>query len=135
MCPLGNVISRHGISYHCYTDDILQGQPSPLYQSHITISFICPDHLSRGNKIMDESDLPSAEQHQNRSHFNCHPHQVKACPITSISFLSSALSSIVTNLVVKIYPQLIFEQHIKDWWQKPSFLRLQHIQNSAAGSS
>ena len=56
------------------------------------------------------------------------PHQVHSSPITSISFSSQdlPLSSIVTNLGVKIDPHLNFEAHINHLC-KTSFFHLRNI--------
>lgn len=49
--------------------------------------------------------------------------------------MPSPLSSIVTHLVVKMYPQLIFEQHIQNRRLRPPFLNLWTLTNSAPCSS
>ena len=56
------------------------------------------------------------------------PHQIQSCPITSISFSGQniPLSSTVTNLGVKMDPQLNLESHIKHLC-KTSFFHLKNI--------
>ena len=56
------------------------------------------------------------------------PHQTKSSPITSITFSGSniPLSSSVTNLGVKMDPQLTFKSHISNLC-KTSFYHLQNI--------
>ena len=55
------------------------------------------------------------------------PHQVQSSPITTISFSSQAipLSTSVTNLGVKLDPQLTFVNHIKHLYKTCFF----HIKN------
>ena len=99
---LGQVISCHCFSFHCYDDD------TQLYCSCnptliITVVPVKTHHVSGGDNGMNGAQLPPTQQLNNRAILVGTPHQTKSSSITSITFSGSdiPLSSALTTLGVK----------------------------------
>ena len=132
MLPLGTIISRHGISYHCYADD------SQLYLRTIPLPNATPSSPSSPTSTLTTClEETKAWMTHNFLQLNSSkteviligtPHQVNSSPITSITFSNQILplSSVVTNLGVKMDPHLTFDSHIKHLC-KTSFFHLRNI--------
>uniref|UniRef100_A0A6Q2XW77 Reverse transcriptase domain-containing protein n=1 Tax=Esox lucius TaxID=8010 RepID=A0A6Q2XW77_ESOLU len=125
MLPLGHVISRHGISFHCYADDTqLYIKTNPTPATALSTLSICleeietwmADNFLQLNSSKTEAILVGT------------PHQTRSSTITSITFSGHDihLSSSVTNLGVRMDPHLTYDAHIKHLC-KTSFFHLRNI--------
>ena len=124
MLPLGRILRKHGISFHCYADDT---------QLYIRIDISSSAPLSTLTTCLEEIE---AWMKLNFLQLNCSkteailvgtPHQVRSSNITTITFSdqTTPLSTSVTNLGVTFDPHLTFENHIKQLCKKAFF----HLRN------
>ena len=127
MLPLGSIISRHGVSFHCYADDTQlylrinptssAALPSPTLTACLEeIQAWMKQHFLKLNSSKTKAIIVGT------------PHQVRSSTITTITFSGQdiTLSSTVTNLGVKMDAHLTFEAHIKQLC-KNSFYHLRNI--------
>ncbi len=125
MLPLRRVISKHGLSFHCYADD------TQLYIK------TAPDPLTALSSLTTCLEETKAWMNSNFLQLNCNktevhligtPHQVHSSSITHLTFDGQLipLSSSATNLGVRFDPHLTFTVHIKHLC-KTSFHHLRNI--------
>ena len=127
MLPLGRVISRHGISFHCYADDTqLYFKINPASSDTLPSSTLTTC-LGETKAWMKENFL-QLNSSKNEAILIGTPHQTRSSTITSITFAGHDihLSPSVTNLGVIMDPHLTFELHIKQLC-KNSFYHLKNI--------
>ncbi len=128
LIPLGQVISHHGLSFHCYADDT---------QLYVNAKAATPPSLSSPSQLTICLEEIKAWMGHNFLQLNSSkteailvgtPRQTQSSPIISINFSGTniPLSSTVTNLGVKMDPQLTFESHINHLC-KTSFYHLRNI--------
>ncbi len=102
MLPLGNIIRKYGISFHCYADD------TQLYIS------TRQDETSKLSKLTEILLIGPKNSTQNLLDYNL---QLDGCPVTS---------STVKNLGVILDSNLSFENHISNV-TKTAFFHLRNI--------
>uniref|UniRef100_A0AAQ5ZK56 Reverse transcriptase domain-containing protein n=1 Tax=Amphiprion ocellaris TaxID=80972 RepID=A0AAQ5ZK56_AMPOC len=125
MLPLGHIIGKHGMSFHCYADD------TQLYLHTDPTSTSAPSALIA---CLEETKAWLAENFLQLNASKTEailigtPHQLKSSPISAISLsdFSIPLSSSVRNLGVIFDPHLSFEHHIQNLC-KISFFHLKNI--------
>ena len=127
MSPLGRIIRKHGIAFHCYADDTqlyLRLKPTPAIAQPLVTLNSCLEEVDAWMKANFLQLNWAKTQAIQVGTVN----QIKSLPITSITFSGKTipLSSSVTNLGVIFDPQLTFETHIKSLCQK-SFYHLKNI--------
>ena len=127
MLPLGHIIRKHGISFHCYADDTqlyLRLKPTPSTPQPLVTLDSCLEEIEAWMKL-NYLQLNSSKTQAIQIGT---PHQIKSLPITNITFSGQTipLSTSVTNLGVIMDSQLTFETHIKSLCQK-SFFHLRNI--------
>uniref|UniRef100_A0A3B3TCC0 Reverse transcriptase domain-containing protein n=1 Tax=Paramormyrops kingsleyae TaxID=1676925 RepID=A0A3B3TCC0_9TELE len=128
MLPLGNIISRHGLSFHCYADDI------QLYLRTTPITSTAPLSASTLTNCLEDIEVwmrlnfLKLNSSKTEAILVGTPHHLRSCTITSITFSGQniPLSTSVTNLGVKMDPQLTFDTHIKHLC-KSTFYHLKNI--------
>ena len=125
MLPLGRILRKHGISFHCYADDTqLYIRIDPSSSAPLSTLTTCLEEIEAWMKL-------------NFLQLNCSkteailvgtPHQVQSSNITCITFSgqNTPLSTSVTNLGVTIDPHLTFDNHIKQLC-KTAFFHLRNI--------
>ena len=124
MLPLGSIISRHGVSFHCYADDTqlyLRINPTSSVALPPPTLTTCLEEIQAWMK----QNFMKLNSSKTEAIIVGTPHQVRSSTITTITFSGQdiTLSSIVTNLGVKMDAHLTFEAHIKQLY-KNSFYHL-----------
>uniref|UniRef100_A0A672HD57 Reverse transcriptase domain-containing protein n=1 Tax=Salarias fasciatus TaxID=181472 RepID=A0A672HD57_SALFA len=114
MLPLGHIIGKHGVSFHCYADDTqlyLRTGPSPTPVLPSTLA-AC---LEEAKAWLAENFL-QLNASKTEAILIGTPHQVKSSQFDNISLsgYTIPLSSFVRNLGVIFDPHLSFEQHIQN---------------------
>ncbi|XP_073710666.1 uncharacterized protein [Misgurnus anguillicaudatus] len=127
MLPLGRIISRHGISFHCYADDTqLYLRTTPTSSSPLPASLLttCLEEIETWMKL----NFLQLNSSKTEAILIGTPHQLRFSTINSITFSGQniTLSTSVTNLGVKMDSQLTFDTHIKHLC-KTSFYHLKNI--------
>ena len=125
MLPLGQVISKHGLYFHCYADDTqLYIKTAPNPSTALSSLTSCLEEIKtwmNGNSLQLNSNKMEALLIGT-------PHQVHSSPISQLTFDGQIipLSASATNLGVRFDPHLTFNDHIKHL-RKTSFHHLRNI--------
>src|SRR4029434_9007803 len=109
--PLGRVISRHRMSFHCYADDTqlyIKTAPSP--SAAMSCLTTCLEEI----KAWMRNNFLQLNSSKTEALLVGTPQQVQSSSITHLTFDNQVipLSSTVTNLV-RFDPHLTFNDHIK----------------------
>ncbi|KAI2653128.1 putative RNA-directed DNA polymerase from transposon BS [Labeo rohita] len=122
MLPLGEVISRFGISFDCYdADDTQLYMKIDTRSSSLSPSSLSSTTLSTFTACLEEigtwmnDNFLQLNSSKTEAILIGSPHQIRTSTITCITFSGQdiSLSTLVTNLGVKFDPHLTFEAHIK----------------------
>ena len=125
MLPLGQVISKHGLSFHCYADDTqLYIKTAPNPSTALSSLTSCLEEI----KAWMNSNSLHLNSNKTEALLIGTPHQVHSSPITQLTFdvQTVPLSASETNLGVRFDPHLTFNDHIKHLC-KTSFYHLRNI--------
>uniref|UniRef100_A0A3Q2ZSJ5 Reverse transcriptase domain-containing protein n=3 Tax=Kryptolebias marmoratus TaxID=37003 RepID=A0A3Q2ZSJ5_KRYMA len=126
MLPLGHIINKHKVSFHCYADD------TQLYMKMDSTSpTVLPSSLQLClEEIKAWMTANSLQLNSNKTDVILlgTPHQTQSSNLSSISIfgLNIPFSTTVTNLGVRIDSNLTFNSHIRHL-SKVSFLHLKNI--------
>ena len=111
MLPLGGVVSRHGMSFHCYADDTqLYIKTAPNPSAAMSCLTSCLEEI----KAWMSNNFLQLNSNKTEALLVGTPHQVQSCPISHLTFDGQVVpfSPSVTNLGVKFDPHLTFNTHI-----------------------
>ncbi|XP_060929417.1 uncharacterized protein LOC133003646 [Limanda limanda] len=125
MLPLGRVISKHRMSFHCYADNTqLYIKTAPNPSAAISCLTACLGEI----KTWMSSNFLKLNSSKTEALLVGTPHQVQSSAITQLTFDGQVipLSSTVTNLGVRFDSHLTFNDHIKNLC-KTSFYHLKNI--------
>uniref|UniRef100_A0A3B3Y420 Reverse transcriptase domain-containing protein n=1 Tax=Poecilia mexicana TaxID=48701 RepID=A0A3B3Y420_9TELE len=126
MLPLGHIINKHKVSFHCYADDT---------QLYMKMDSTSPTALPSSLQLCLEEIKAWMTANSLRLNSNKMdvillgtPHQTQSSNLSSISIfgLNIPFSTTVTNLGVRIDSNLTFNSHIRHL-SKVSFLHLKNI--------
>ncbi|KAK7898230.1 hypothetical protein WMY93_019083 [Mugilogobius chulae] len=126
MLPLGQIITKHGISFHSYADDtqlyIRMDNSSPT-PTPISLA-LCLEEI----KTWMTENFLQLNTSKTEAILIGTQHQIQSSEISVISILGqhTKLSTSVTNLGIKFDPHLSFEAHIQHLC-KISFYHLRNI--------
>ena len=125
MLPLGQVISKHGLSFHCYADDTqLYIKTAPNPSTALSSLTSCLEEI----KTWMNNNSLQLNSNKTEALLIGTPHQVHSSPISQLTFDGQIIpfSSSATNLGVRFDPHLTFNDHIKHLC-KTSFYHLRNF--------
>jgi len=125
MLPLGRVVSRHRMSFHCYADDTqLYIKTAPNPSAAMSCVTACLGEI----KAWMSNNFLQLNSSKTEALLVGTQHQVQTSSITHLTLDSQVipLSSTITNLGVRFDPHLTFTDHIK-FLCKTSFYHLKNI--------
>ncbi len=124
MLPLGDIIRKHGVSFHCYADDTqlnISSRPDETYQfSKLTECIVDIKNWMTSNFLLLNSE--KTEVIIGPKHFACN--NLDHCLILDGCSVNS--SSLVRNLGVLFDSNLSFEKHVSSIF-KTAFFHLKNI--------
>jgi len=125
MLPLGQVIRKHGLLFHCYGDDTqLYIKTAPKPSTALSSLISCLDEIK---EWMNNNSL-QLNSNKTEALLIGTPYEVHSSPISQLIFDGQIipLSSSATNLGVRLDSHLTFNDHINHLC-KTSFYHLRNI--------
>ncbi|CAM4659361.1 unnamed protein product [Leuciscus chuanchicus] len=126
MLPLGHIISRHGVAFHCYADDTqlyVRMDPTSSGSSLSTLTACLEE-----TKTWMTDNFLQLNSSKTEGLLIGTPHQLRSSPLTVYSYAGHdiPLTSSITNLGVRLDPHLSFNTHIQ-LICKTAFFHLRNI--------